>query len=92
MHKDIHPLQNRIVILKSDTPELDGQEFRIEDWWDHNMGRSWMTSVGNPQANHYATRSGYKIPIDDEVIYGFVNGNAMLIHDSELVKASMKVG
>ncbi len=64
-----------------------GSEIKIEDWWDRVNGVSWMRSVGNPTALIYAMRTGMspkKVPIDDEVLYGKIDGLGHLVHVSEI--------
>lgn len=90
MHDEKHPLSNKTIKLISEDPKLNNQDFRIEDWWDHMMGSSWQFATGNPHCNHYAVRSGYNIPLDDEVIYGFIDGKPYLIHESELTPVKEK--
>jgi hypothetical protein len=94
-HSESHPLAGKKVHLnieppegKADAPlfaELIGQEYRIEDWWDHLTGGSWMDATGNPAALKYAMRAGLAhLPIDNEVVYGKVGAFGQLIHVSEL--------
>lgn len=90
MHTEKHPLAGQTVRIKADVvhpqyPDFGGSEFRIEDWWDHLTGSSWMFASGNPGCIVYALRNGMaRLPIDDEVIYGHRNdGFGSLIHVSE---------
>lgn len=65
MHKEAHPLAGqRVKINLADgggtTPGLQtGDIFRVEDWWDHLTGGSWMYAVGNPAALAYAVRTAF---------------------------------
>lgn len=64
---------------------LGGTWVRVEDWWDHLTGKSWMFSDGNPAAIIYALRTVGTAPIDDEVLYAkHENGLGVLVHVSEL--------
>lgn len=93
MHSETHPRAGQTVKLnvassltaEKLTAELAGQEFVIEDWWDHLTGGSWMDAVGNPAALKYALRSGALfLPLDNEVVYGHVGPFGHLVHASEL--------
>jgi hypothetical protein len=87
MHTETHPLAGKTVKLKLASHPTDiqtGDEFRIEDWWDHLAGGSWMFADGNPAALKYAMRSATCLPVDDEVVYGKVGAFGHLIHVSEL--------
>ena len=67
------------------TGELAGREFRIEDWWDHMTGASWMDASGNPAALQYAVRALLKgLPTNDDVIYGKVGALGYLLHVTEV--------
>jgi hypothetical protein len=64
---------------------LDAETIRIEDYWDRVSGLSWTLCSGNPAAPSYAMRSGMApLPLDDEVVYGKVEGFGHLVHISEL--------
>ena len=68
--------------------QLGGAEIRIEDWFQNVSGCSWMSANGNPAALGYALRaglSGGKIPWDNDVLYGKVDGLGYLVHVSELI-------
>ena len=73
MHTSAHPQAGQTVTLKvgDDDPfHLNGQEYVIEDWWDHLTGGSWMHANGNPACINYAMRSGFGgLPLDNEVVY-----------------------
>lgn len=66
--------------------DLGGQVFLVEDWWENVYGRSWMVADGNPAAMVYGIRIGMNgtVPIDNEVLYGKINGQGCLLHVSEL--------
>lgn len=81
MHDQPHPLAGQTVSTSS------YGEFVVEDWWDRVTGGSWMYANGNIAAMKYGVRSGKAhLPIDDEVVYGKVNGNGFgnLVHVSEI--------
>lgn len=66
---------------------LGNLDFCIEDWWQNITGKSWMQSDGNPAAIIYAFRIGKRcgcVPIDNEVLYGKIDGLGYLFHVSEL--------
>ena len=84
-----HPLAGKTVRLKlatADQDNLDGSEYRLEDWWANVSGGSWMEANGNPAAIKYAFRIGFATnpPADDEVVYGKVGLYGHLIHVSEI--------
>lgn len=60
-----------------------GSEFRVEDWQDRVMGRSWMSCDGNPACLVYAMRM-MSLPFDNEVLYGNVGIFGCLVHISEI--------
>ncbi len=62
-----------------------GEAFRVEDWCENVLGRSWMNANGHPAALQYAVRTATNdIPIDNEVVYGKLGMYGMLFHVSEL--------
>lgn len=77
-------------------PDFDQQSILIEDWWDRVGGKSWMASQGVPGCLVYGLRIGFvqgtvvhmvgsaTVPIDDEVLYGKINGLGHLVHIQEL--------
>lgn len=90
-HPEKHPLAGKTVRLNDKARDgIQGQvetgaHYRIEDYWDRVNGKSWMFSDGNIAATHYALRSiSTAIPLDDEVVYGKINGAGHLVHVSEL--------
>jgi hypothetical protein len=92
LHTNQHPLSGKTVRLNQTARDLArdmvkaDMEYRIEDWWDHLTGGSWMDAEGNPAAKQYAIRTGFsnQIPTDDDVVYGHINGIGHLVHVSEL--------
>ena len=91
-HANAHPQAGQTVKLKlkGKGPGIaDGDLYRVEDYWDRVVGKSWMNSDGNPAALNYAMRSAFSdLPTDDEVLYGKVDGLGHLIHVSEIEVAS----
>lgn len=88
-HPEPHPLAGQTVRIKEgvEHPQfrIGGAEYRVEDWWDRVAGKSWMVCQGNPACLIYAMRSGFaRIPTDNEVLYGKVNGLGVLVHKSEI--------
>lgn len=64
---------------------LSGKTIVVEDYWQNVYGATWMNSDYNPTALMYAMRAGMQgIPIDNEVVYGKVDGLGILVHVSEL--------
>lgn len=69
---------------------LEGVEFTIEDWFSNVIGTSWMFADGSPTAILYALRiadfgKNNGIPIiDDDVLYGKVNGLGFAFNVKEL--------
>lgn len=65
-----------------------GTFYVVEDWWDRVTGKSWMHSDGNPAAMIYGIRSGMQsLPTDNEVLYGKVGHQGILMHVSEIEEA-----
>nr|MDT0658070.1 hypothetical protein [Micromonospora sp. DSM 115978] len=85
MNRDRSPLAGQTVRIKADSVGIGGQECIVEDWWINAAGGSWMFANGNPAALKYAFRSALAgLPIDDEVLYGKVDGLDHLVHVSEI--------
>lgn len=80
IHDKPHPLAGTTVKVKD-----SGEEFRIEDWADRVYGGSIWKENGNPAAMAYAINAAMKnLPIDNEILYGKVNGLGALLHVSEI--------
>lgn len=63
-----------------------GMDFIVEDWWQNVYGKSWMLSDGNFAAVKYGVHAAMaNLPIDNEVLYGKIDGFGALFHVSELV-------
>ena len=89
IHRESHPLSGQTVRLKDGIchPQynMNGGEFKVEDWWDRVTGGSWMDADGNPAALIFAIRSaGVDLPFSDEVVYGKFKGMGVIIHVSEI--------
>lgn len=87
LHKNPHRLAGQTVRIAQHIPELGGEEFIVEDYWDRISGRSWSVSDGSLSCCDYAFRIGMRYPTappDDEVLYGKVRGLGKLVHVSEL--------
>ena len=87
---DVHPLAGSTVKV-----EFEGLghlqlgpgvfDFDVENWWDALTGKSWQVSDGNPAALIYGVRVGTQgLPMDDEVVYGKIQGLGVLVHASEI--------
>lgn len=95
MHDEAHPFQGKMVRIADhvyDDRDMipAGGWARMEDWWDHLTGSSWMVQQV-AACVMYALRQGaikaqnlYDIPIDDEVVYVKVRGIGHLLHVTEL--------
>jgi hypothetical protein len=95
---DHSPLAGKTVELSPQMGDvaLNGQKIVIEDWWERvSAGVSWAESVriGSPAAIFYSLRINRKnklvpmddrIPIDNRVLYGKVNGLGFIVHISEV--------
>lgn len=83
IHSKPHDDAGRVVTISRG--RFAGKQYRIEDWWDRLYGSSWMVSDGNPAAMSYGIRSGlYGLPLDDEVVYGKIDGLGHLVHVTEI--------
>ena len=67
--------------IKTSVENLGGKEIQIEDWWDRVSGKSWMDCTGNIACLTYAVRD---TPINNEVVYGKIDGAGYLIHIDEI--------
>ena len=88
---DAAELKGKAVVLRSDIShpngDIGGAVFFVEDLWKNVGGKNWMDSAasGNFAAMHYSMRiSANKLPSDNDVIYGHINGFGYLIHLSEV--------
>lgn len=85
-------LAGKTVRIKEKAGALGGQEFRVEDWFENVVGRSWMDSIGNPTALGYAVRIGHSdgpgllhIPaFDNDVLYGKIGMMAYAVNIREI--------
>lgn len=83
--KTTSPLAGKTVKIKSSCGIYGGKEYRVEDWWLNLTGKSWQITEGNPACLDYAMRSAlYDLPIDNDVLYGKIDGFGKLIHISEI--------
>ena len=92
--RDRSPFAGQVVRTKQDVgldpltkAPLGGKDFWVEDWWENVSGKSWMNSDGNPAALAYAFRtgmSGGKVPINNEVLYGKIDGLGFMFNVCEL--------
>lgn len=85
-----HALSGKTVRARIDPYDSEKEvEYQVEDLWEIVAGESWMISVGNPAAIKYALRSSLKgLPLDNDVLYGKVNGMGELVHVSEILEES----
>lgn len=93
IHEAVSELAGKTVKIHcdDDPQKLNGQEYRVEDWWDRIAGESWMNCNGNPACLHYAMRTGLSTnrpPLDNEVLYGHTrDGLGHLVHFTEVEAA-----
>lgn len=87
MHTTPHPLARQTIAVPPDADDGGPSfSFRVEDWGDRVLGRSWRVADGLPVALVYALRVAEKqLPLDDDVVYGHdATGFAHLIHSTEI--------
>ena len=94
IHAKPHPLSGFAVLVEVTGPytgaprEKSLYSFTVEDWADRVWGKSWGVMSGNPTAIIYALRTSLldveHSSLDDEVLYGKIDGMAVLIHQSEI--------
>lgn len=80
-----HELAGKTVVLNSKSPELNGKEYKVEDFWTNVAEFSWMKGWGNPACLAYGVRVvTVELPLDDNVVYGKIGCLGYLVHVSEL--------
>lgn len=80
IHHEPHPFARQDAVITA-----TGFTYQVEDYWDRVSGGSWMFAEGDPACLKYALRiAGTEIPLDDEVVYGKIDGLGHLYHVSEL--------
>lgn len=87
MHNEKSPLARQTISV--DIGRGSVEQYEVEDWWDHLAGNSWqsMEFLGNWACKNYNLRVGIEnLPVDDEVLYGKIDGLGYLVHVSEIVK------
>lgn len=90
IHKKPSEYAGKTVKLKATTVGMRGKLFEVEDYWDRVDGKSWMNCVGSIAVLSYSIRAGVAnnlgiaIPLNDEVLYGKIDGDGHLIHVCEL--------
>lgn len=86
IHSEPSPLAGKTVTLKASAFKKPVQ-FRVEDWCDRVLGKSWMDCDGNPVCLEYGVRagcSGQMELLSNDVLYGKVNDSACLVHITEI--------
>lgn len=84
--RERHPLAGKTVVLRSRCEEVDGRPFHVKDWWQNvnGTGESWRCCTDSICFS-YGFRSGWVgLPLGDEVVHGEVDGEELLVHESEL--------
>lgn len=94
MSREPHPLRGRRVRLDGLNPAdfwpvtaSPEQPFIVEDWWSNLHPGPWAASIDNPVCFLYylrTVRPDSTIPDDDQVVYGHIGREAMLVHQSEI--------
>lgn len=85
MNREKYEYAGKKMRIKSNVRKLGGEEIEVEDYWQNIHGNSWMFSNGNPAAILYGIRAAEeRLPIDNEVVYGKIQGAGVLVHVSEL--------
>lgn len=90
IHKKPSEYAGKTVKLKPTVVGMRGKLFEVEDYWDRVDGKSWMACVGNMAVLSYSIRAGVSnnlgitIPLDNEVLYGKLEGMGYLVHVCEL--------
>lgn len=93
MHTEKSNIAGKEVKIKASVthpqnPNFGGSFFRVEDWWDHLTGGSWMNVTGNLACLVYAMRISFtkeSVPLDDDVLYGHTSdGYCHLVHINEI--------
>ena len=84
--KEKHVLAGKTVVLKSKSPEMHDQEYKVEDYWENVSGNSWMKGWGIPACLVYGCRVVIaELPLNDEVVYGKTrDGLGHIVHVTEL--------
>lgn len=77
IHPNAHPLAGQTVILSAGPYE--GSQYEIEDYWDRISGGSWMDSEDPDVIKYALTGLSYRVPLDNEVLYGQINGVGYLV-------------
>ncbi len=81
IHPDPHPLAGQKLRT------TNGEDYILEDWWDRISGESWKYCTSNIAAMNYAaTVAQLRLPTDDQVVYGKINGLGFLLHVTELAE------
>ena len=72
-------------------PQFATMVFTVQDYYDRVIGMSWQDSKGSSlsQSNQpvviYSIRQRLnKLPLDDEVLIGTLNGDTVLLHYNEI--------
>lgn len=80
--------KDKIVFIKDNCSLREfGGEMYIKDYWTNIYGKSWRDSRDNMICVRYAIRigvMGHNTPLDDNVLYGKINGGEFLIHETEI--------
>lgn len=93
--KPMHELSGKTILVSisgNDDQGINGKEMYVSDWFiNMNNGVSWSVDYFK-SPKHCCYRYGLHllknrpIPVDDEVIFGLIEGEEYLIHSSEIGK------
>lgn len=96
IHSNRHSLAGKTVTLNSKAKDIiqgqvvPGAKFVVEDYWDRIGGKSVWLTTGNFAAMNYALRNQTAgLPMDEEVVYGKINGLGHIVHVSEIDETSV---
>jgi hypothetical protein len=97
IHPDRHPLAGQTVTIRDGVTDpkqhrvVAGAEFTVFDWADRYLRAPWGEVAGNPAAMHYGLRlvrtASCGASVDDEVLYGHIDGIGHLVHVTEIAGA-----
>ncbi len=95
IHPDPHPLARHTVTIRDGVTDncqhvvVPGATFTIADWAGRYLRAPWGEATGNPTAMQYGLRliRTTGVPLDDEVVYGHINGVGHLVHVTEIAGA-----
>jgi len=83
MHSKPHPLAGKTVAVFF-RGASHSVSFRLEDWADRALGKSWQDAPFDVVERDYAFRvDADYLPRDNEVVYGVLADTRYIVHISE---------